>query len=1073
LELEGEWACAEITVSYNVIPLQELGPKRKRTIVTDFYNSPTVVAGKPTETVKPANSDGLTTNGVMLRGISFGNAQDMVLNSSLNLRMSGKLADNLTVEAALTDQEYPFQPEGTTTTLQDFDRIYIKAYSKNLSVLLGDHAFTGQEGAFYSKFAKKNRGMQILLNDTFKKWKTTAGIDGSIARGRFARNEIKGTEGLQGPYRLTGAGNESFIIIVSGTEVVYLDGEKMERGYQADYIIDYNLGEITFTPKRIIGQNNRIVVEFQYTDRFYSRVIGAAHGSMDNGKIKFLFSTYTESDLKNQPIQQDLDLFDSTTGLNASGIMALAGDNPALASMPGARKSTGFNPGLPNYRLKDSAGNQYYEYTTIQDSLTTYFNVQFTYTGPGGDYIIAATSANGKVYKYAGAGKGEYKPLILLRTPNRSSLHEAGFQWTPLKNQVLKISLATSGNDRNLFSSLDDKYNTGRAVSLDWQAKHSLKNTRDSTKKHILIQSVKAEWTGNNFQSIERFRDVEFNRLWNRDLHNPESTEGQRFTRYIIHQSALDAGNFKADTRLGINETNGLTAANAGLNLEKSIRNWYIKPGAEISSGEFTPYKNLFKRFKAEGGYRSSHLKVNALIDDESSLFTDAENSDSIWSNSYRFQRGRLNAEKQSGRFRFNAYGELRNNFSPDNNSMQAASQATTAGADFSISGQTQGSLKAGAWIRKMELLDSAFVNLFPSENHFSSRVEWSFPHLLKSLGGNLFWQSIAGREQERQFSYFEVPAGRGYFSWIDFNDNGIQEINEFVDAPFRDQARFIRLLIPTGRYIRAQNSEWSGNLTYSPTWKLGNVSFKDRLSWNLSSRNTAAGLAKYIPGLSSLNNDDLIAANYLFRNQAELVPEKGQWLLQYTGLQRGNKNMFTNGPEYRKASSHSIFSRINVKTAWQIRTSFERKQSFFFSAFLPGNNFNYRQLAPDAELVWQPGPGLRITTGAKLGIADSMNGVNLSQLLELRFGLSRSIGKNGMLDIKSAILNYDYNGAPNTPLSFDLMQGFTNGQNIRINLDLRFSASKNIQVLCGYESRKSETVRWIHIGRAEARYLF
>lgn len=1027
------------------------------------------------EVAAKQGNDEVQTDGVLLRGISFGNAQDLVLNSSLNLRMSGRVSDKIALEAAVTDQEFPFQPEGTTSTLQDFDRIYVKLSMPKVSVLLGDYAFQSIGDAKFLKYSKRNRGVQVSGSDSAGKlllnWEGSA----AIARGRFARNEINGVEGLQGPYRLTGAKGEQFVIVVSGTEAVYLDGVKMQRGLQDDYVIDYNSGEVTFTTSRIITAFSRIVVEFQYTDRAYTRTVAGGYMGVKKGNASFYTTVFTEQDAKSQPIQQDLDLFDSSSMQTVREILQKSGDDVNSAVISGARLLAEFSNSSPNYILIDSSGVQLFRFTATKDTFTRFYNVSFSYTGKGnGRYALQGASANGKVYRYVGfvgtMPAGDYEPVIQVQPATRISMAEAGSKVQIGKFTKVSAGLAMSGNDKNTFSALGDNDNKGYAGNLNIEDNRRI-FSRDSAKAWYVKQVVQSEYTSSGFTTVERYRDVEFSRQWDRSLYNAENGTQVSGSQFLTYHAEIGKSNeFVVYGNAGYNNAvfgYGGTRK-GGLKLNKN--GWNFHPSFEKGNNTSGKIKNEFERAEVLSEYNKNKHKLMLRAEQEKSRISDSTNT--AMGNSFAYRQATLQAVRNK-KNRFNLQGSLRRQASGKEFAGMDQVQTFSMGAEYQSKIPGNGFLKAGINYRKLDVLDTTVRN-FANESHVAGRLEMNVSNWFKWVSGNVFYQSISGREQQRQFSYFEVPAGQGFFTWIDFNDNGIKEINEFQETNFKDQATFVRLLIPTGNYVSSQGTELNGNIFIFPKIKKLKHKLQNRTVWNYTGKSIADNWAeRLVPFAKNMENNSVLSGNVFVRNQFEFESKNSKILIQYNIQTRNTKLFFTNGYDYRNNNSNQVFLRFNAGNDFQFRSGFESKISKYNSEYFPANNFNYTMWALDPLVAYQPGNNFRIALTGKYAMytSDSINKV--AELKELGVQFSKTVQKNGMLDVKFSALNAAYLLNTNTPLAYDILQGFSRGVNYRGNIDLRLSAGRNIQILMSYEARKTGDVRLVHVGRAEVRYLF
>jgi hypothetical protein len=185
----------------------------------------------------------------------------------------------------------PIQQNGYSQNITDFDRIFVEMTHKNWRVKAGDLSLTNTE-SFFAPFVKQAAGLEVEANITKH---LTASASGAVVRGKFNRFTIVGTEGNQGPYKILGANNAPNIVIVGGSDKVFINGIKIERGQNKDYSIDYNLGEITFNTTYPITNDMRITIEFQYSDRNYTRFVtyNSIKYNTESFKINSFFSVKT------------------------------------------------------------------------------------------------------------------------------------------------------------------------------------------------------------------------------------------------------------------------------------------------------------------------------------------------------------------------------------------------------------------------------------------------------------------------------------------------------------------------------------------------------------------------------------------------------------------------------------------------------------------------------------------------------------------------------------------------------------------------------------------------------------
>lgn len=1024
------------------------------------------------------NPSAIYTNGSLSRGLVSGSNQGFLINSDLNLQLQGDLGGGVRLTAAVADNNSPLQPDGTTLKIQDFDRVFISIDKDSWKAVAGDYFMRSAMNNHFLKFNKKSRGIQF--EGTYQLDSHTRLINqthAAISRGRFARNEIQGQEGLQGPYRLTGAQNEAFIIVIAATESVFVDGKLLQRGQQNDYVINYNTAEIIFNPNVLITQYTRIVVEFQYADQNYSRVLFNQHLGLEKEKLKVRASYFIEQDNKNQPFQaeNELNLFDSSLGIDARRVLAQAGDNESQAVLSTLTEAAEFTANQILYYKKDTAGfTEVLVHATSPDQ-GPFFTAIFSEVGAGnGNYIQINTSANGRVYAFVepvnGIPQGSYEPVIQLVAPKRQQMASLAVDYQLGRFTEVSAELAYAQFNDNTFSVLDKSDDD--ALGSFIQLKDNRKNGSRTFNNQLTWERV-----SQNFSFIERYRGVEFDRKWNRSLQNPTLVNREQEENIVQYVGKFMDSTSQLAWGLDVYERR---QAFLGLSPNWNLRQRLGKRIHLISNGDYLS-SELNDSIATQAYQANNEIKFNYHQQGEVSFYGNLSSNrsqfvinDSWEGSSFQFQDYGLRSVRRFNRgWQWNVNAGIRTDWRGVERSFLWASDGINIQNNLTrVKGKSRFAL-----ISSLRFLSQNRQFFSASREQFlQQRLEYANNNYPKGYRVNFYLQSGTGREQKREFVFIEVPAGQGQYAWIDYNQNEIQEVNEFEISVFRDQAKFIKVYNLTNEFVNANLHEGNLNLKLIPAkwflkWKSKNFqNWSNQLNFRVQQQNNSDQLLLLNPFMA---DTQILSGNTLLRNS--IIYNSIRFGQEFTYKFNEIKSLLTYGSESNSRNGFLIKTRYNLKQNWQFDLKLENNTIALDNAFFANRNYDWVSTAGELSISWQNfRTRISLETGLESGSGEEQGSGDIG-LTNFSTGIRyfTNISDESNLDISFNRNQIEYNGSSNSPLGFQVLSGQTSGVNYLWNLNLRTLVSKNIQISIGYEGRAIPEIPVVHIGRAEARYLF
>ncbi len=1022
----------------------------------------------------------LRATGSFGRQISFGNSQDAVVNSSLNLQLQGILGDSIEIQAAITDNNIPIQPDGNTQQLNQFDQVYLQFRKKGWQLNLGDIDLR-QNKSYFLNFYKRLQGVSFqTANKISKSVTSNTLVSGSIAKGKFNRNVFQGLEGNQGPYRLTGANNEVFFIVLAGTERVFIDGQLMQRGEDQDYVINYNTAEVTFTPRRMITKDSRIQVEFEYADRnFLNANLYLSQELQLGKKLKLSFGAFNNNDAKNSAINQVLDN-------KQKQFLASIGDSIQNALYPSAILDT-FAAGKILYQKiyvnNGNATDSFYQYS--KDSTVALYNLAFANVGAGkGNYVPDFNGANGKVYKFIapvnGNKQGRYEPVTILITPKKQQIVNFGIDYSITENTKLKTELAMSNTDVNTFSKL------GKSGDIGFAAKFQLSNAKKfHTQKDLQLNTgLDYEYVQDRFKPLERIRNVEFTRDWGLPLLTTPATEHIFKTSAQLQNKDNQSYSY---TFINYNRSDHYNGFQNVVTQRSGWRGWQFNNMLSVTNFNtlndkgafFRPVIDFSKLLKSLNNYKigfNYSLQQNIV----KNKLTDTLTPNTFYFSTYTVYL--KSNESKRNKYGINFF--TRTDKYPVGGKVVKGDQSVNLNFRSELLKNPRHQFILDATFRSLKA-DSTIKPGQKSDKTILGRAEYLVNEWKGLLTGNALYEVGAGQEQKRDYAYLQVPAGQGQYVWIDYNHDGIQQLNEFELAAFPDQATFIRIYTPTNQFIKSNYITFNYSFNLNPRAMLNKAGMKGmkkivsltnlQSSLQVNKKSIASGNFEFNPFKYGLNDTALITLSTTLLNTFSFNRISTKWGFDLSNLRNNGKSLLTYGYESRKQNDWNLKFRWNLSRSFTFTTISRKGLLALYTPSFGNRNYQLSIYSVEPKLDFIQGTVFRFSTGYKIDTRKDLPvyGGEKATSNSINFESKYNVLQNSSISGKFTLNNISYNYPTNTTVSYVMLDGLLPGKNYIWSLSFTKRLLNNLELNFQYDGRKPGTAKTVHIGRASLNALF
>ena len=338
------------------------------------------------------------------------------------------------------------------------------------------------------------------------------------------------------------------------------------------------------------------------------------------------------------------------------------------------------------------------------------------------------------------------------------------------------------------------------------------------------------------------------------------------------------------------------------------------------------------------------------------------------------------------------------------------------------------------------------------------------------------------GQEPARDFRYIKVPKGTGTHIWVDYNENGIEELDEFEIAPFQDLGEYIRIFVISRDYSPVSNVKFSQQLDLNFNQLSGIKGtdkfigkFNNQTYFLMDRKELLTGEFNNLNPFDRQVTDSLILQSVqTFRNTLFYNRMNPVYGADYTYQVNISKNLLSFGLENQRLWRHNLNFRYLVakKVDFRIAGTYSEKTNFVPD--FESRNYRIQTNSLRPVLAYQTGKYLRVsvdyTFEESLNLGESAEFLSAGKIGgEVNYNHPKFVNLQARLEW----IDNTFNGEEFSPVGQEMLKGLKPGSNVLWRLSVQKNITTFLQIVLNYEGRASETSPTVHTGNVQVKAFF